>query len=203
MELIQKFISNFPEIFPGYHMYAPWDIIQNLSEILLEIIDTLGKEYEIKDQIAIHRSAIIEQGVILKPPVIVGENAFIGAHAYLRNGVFLGKSSSVGPACEVKSTIIFQESALAHFNFVGDSIIGNHVNMEAGVILANHYNERNDKRIFVNVFGSLMETNTNKFGSLVGDGTKIGANAVLSPGTILLPGSIVKRLELINQNPEI
>ena len=38
-----------------------------------------------------------------------------------------------------------------------------------------------------------------KFGALIGDGTRIGANAVLSPGTILAPNSIVKRLELVEQ----
>ncbi|MBO5563850.1 MAG: hypothetical protein J5939_09090 [Bacteroidales bacterium] len=41
-----------------------------------------------------------------------------------------------------------------------------------------------------------------KFGSLVGDGCRIGANAVLSPGTILPPKTIVKRLQLIEQDPQ-
>ena len=36
----------------------------------------------------------------------------------------------------------------AHFNFVGDSIIGNDVNIEAGAILCNHYNERELLSIF-------------------------------------------------------
>jgi hypothetical protein len=40
-----------------------------------------------------------------------------------------------------------------------------------------------------------------KFGALVGDHSKIGANAVLSPGSILKPESVVKRLELIEQCP--
>ncbi|MDZ7614087.1 MAG: hypothetical protein U5K51_10655 [Flavobacteriaceae bacterium] len=45
----------------------------------------------------------------------------------------------------------------------------------------------------------LIQTNTEKFGSLVGDGCKIGANAVLSPGTILSKNTVVKRLELVDQ----
>ncbi|SDZ08896.1 hypothetical protein SAMN05444397_103381 [Flavobacterium aquidurense] len=44
-----------------------------------------------------------------------------------------------------------------------------------------------------------VETKTDKFGSIVGDNSKIGANAVLSPGTILEKCSIVKQLELIEQ----
>jgi acetyltransferase-like isoleucine patch superfamily enzyme len=34
---------------------------------------------------------------------------------------------------------------------------------------------------------------------LIGDHTKIGANAVLSPGTLLAKKSIVKRLEFVEQ----
>ena len=90
-------------------------------------------------------------------------------------------------------------SALAHFNFVGDSLIGSYVNMEAGSIIANHYNERLDKTIYVMLNKKKMKIEVTKFGALVGDHSKIGANAVLSPGTILLPESVIKRLELIEQ----
>lgn len=40
-----------------------------------------------------------------------------------------------------------------------------------------------------------------KFGSLVGDECRIGANAVLSPGTLLTPKTVVRRLELVEQDP--
>jgi hypothetical protein len=36
----------------------------------------------------------------------------------------------------------------------------------------------------------------------VGDGTRIGANAVTSPGTLLLPRRVVGRLTLVNQVAE-
>jgi bifunctional N-acetylglucosamine-1-phosphate-uridyltransferase/glucosamine-1-phosphate-acetyltransferase GlmU-like protein len=93
------------------------------------------------------------------------------------------------------------ETSVAHFNFIGDSIVGHQVNFEAGSITANHYNERPVKRIFVNYKNNIIDTGIDKFGALVGDGCKIGANAVLSPGTLLLPNSIVKRLALIEQLP--
>ena len=61
------------------------------------------------------------------------------------------------------------------------------------------YNERENKAISVVYQSAIIETGVIKFGALVGDGSKIGANAVLSPGTLLLPNSRVKRLELIEQ----
>ncbi len=47
--------------------------------------------------------------------------------------------------------------------------------------------------------GQLIETGVTKFGALVGDDCKIGANAVLSPGTILAKGTVVGRLQLVDQ----
>jgi UDP-N-acetylglucosamine diphosphorylase / glucose-1-phosphate thymidylyltransferase / UDP-N-acetylgalactosamine diphosphorylase / glucosamine-1-phosphate N-acetyltransferase / galactosamine-1-phosphate N-acetyltransferase len=135
----------------------------------------------------------------MKGPIIIGPGCFIGAHAYLRGGVFLDEGVVIGPGCEVKSSFIFKRSALAHFNFAGDSIIGENVNMEAGSILANHYNERVDKSIRSVVDGKVLLLPVTKFGSLIGDGSRIGANAVLSPGSVLAPGSIIKRLELVEQ----
>jgi carbonic anhydrase/acetyltransferase-like protein (isoleucine patch superfamily) len=38
-----------------------------------------------------------------------------------------------------------------------------------------------------------------KFGAVLGDGCRIGANSVTSPGTLLPPGTIVPRLTLIDQ----
>ncbi len=157
--------------------------------------------YAVHNGVAIHREARIEEHVIIKGPAIIGPGCFIGAHAYLRGGVFLDQKVSVGPGCEIKTSIILSGSALAHFNFVGDSLVGSGVNMEAGSIIANHYNERTDKQITVRLQEQNMPTGVTKFGALVGDDTRIGANAVLSPGTILPVGSIVKRLELVEQVP--
>ena len=61
--------------------------------------------------------------------------------------------SSLYPHPEIKAELIFARSAAAHRNYVGDSIIGQDVNLEAGAVLANHFNERTDKRDFVRVDG--------------------------------------------------
>jgi bifunctional N-acetylglucosamine-1-phosphate-uridyltransferase/glucosamine-1-phosphate-acetyltransferase GlmU-like protein len=107
----------------------------------------------------------------------------------------------VGISCEIKTSVLLEGCAVAHFNFVGDSIIGHNVNIEAGAILANHYNERDDDTVFVHWEGERIPTGLHKFGSLVGDNCRIGANAVLSPGTLLPPQTIVNRLQLIEQDP--
>ncbi|GET28687.1 DapH/DapD/GlmU-related protein [Prolixibacter sp. SD074] len=196
---IEFFIENFKSTILQDINMQPWEVVENLQHILSQHLRKLSADYKIENNIAIHKSATIEKGVVLKGIIIVSENCFIGANAYLRGPIFLSKSVRIGPSSEIKQSIIFDNSAIAHFNYIGNSIIGQNTNFEAGSICANHYNERQEKRIFVKQNNQLIDTKIEKFGSLVGDNSKIGANAVLSPGTILEKNSVVKRLELIEQ----
>ena len=196
---LNDYIMRFNLLFSGSASESPWTLTQSLRKILLERMETLGDDYKITNDIAIHKTASIDSHAILKGPVIISSNCFVGAHVYLRGGVFLDEYVSIGPGCELKTSLLFSHTALGHFNFVGDSLVGSHVNMEAGAVVANHFNERKDKNIFVSVNGKRYPTGVQKFGALIGDQSKIGANAVLSPGTILAPQTIVKRLQLIEQ----
>ncbi|MFP7655197.1 DapH/DapD/GlmU-related protein [Chryseobacterium proteolyticum] len=195
---INDFIDEFFD-FTANNQLFPWEVINHLDDLLAEKFNQLTDEYEISGNIAIHKTATIEQNVIFKDRIIIGENSFVGANAYLRGPVFVGKNSKIGPGCEIKQSIIYNDTAIAHFNYIGNSIIGNRINFEAGSICANHYNERKDKEISVLFNNEIIRTQTYKLGSLVGDDSRIGANAVLSPGTILPKESIVRRLELIEQ----
>ncbi|KQO30087.1 LpxA family transferase [Flavobacterium sp. Leaf82] len=199
MMLIDHFIEDFSKTFSNLSTSEPWNITNDLKRIIEKMILDLGEDYTIEDNIAIHKTATIENNVTIKKPAIIGENCYIGANAYFREGVYLDQSVKIGPGCEIKSSIICSGTAIAHFNYIGNSIIGRNINFEAGSIAANHYNERTNKKISVLYDNQIIETNSDKFGSLVGDNSRIGANAVLSPGTILVKNSIVKRLELIEQ----
>lgn len=199
MIIIEELIAEFPLLFSEQQNWQPWEVAECLKEIIRLKLKTLGDDYEITDEVAIHKTAVIEAGVMLKSPAIIGPGCVVGAHAYFREGVFLNHSVKIGPGCEIKNSMIFSGTAVAHFNYVGNSLIGRNVNFEAGSIAANHYNERVDKQISVLYRGKIIDTGVNKFGSLVGDNSRIGANAVLSPGTILEQNSVVKRLELVEQ----
>jgi UDP-N-acetylglucosamine diphosphorylase / glucose-1-phosphate thymidylyltransferase / UDP-N-acetylgalactosamine diphosphorylase / glucosamine-1-phosphate N-acetyltransferase / galactosamine-1-phosphate N-acetyltransferase len=199
MLVLSDYIRELLSLFPELQTIDAWRMPALVEQTLLKRIQVLSDEYSINGLTAVHRSARVEDHVVFKGPVIVSEGCFIGAHAYIRGGVYVGEQTVIGPGCEVKTTIIMRNSALAHFNFVGDSLIGSGVNMEAGSIIANHFNEREDKTIHAMIDGKKTALPVTKFGAIVGDRCRIGANAVLTPGTLLAASSIVKRLELIEQ----
>lgn len=180
---------------------TPWEICHRADAIIRSWIDNLSGGYRFRDGIAIHETAIVESGAVLKAPCIIGADCFVAAYAYLRGGVWLDKNIIIGPSTEVKSSFLCANSKAAHLSFIGDSIIGENVNIEAGAILANCRNEWKTKEIICFDGAQYIHTRQDKFGSLVGDGSRLGANAVLAPGTILKKGSIIKRLALIDQIP--
>jgi len=198
---IERWGEFFPALVPALLDAAPWNVVADLPQIIGVALDSLGSAYHWHGDIAVHRSATVEAGATLKGPAIIGPGCLVASGAYLRGGVWLLDKCTIGPGAEVKTSLIFPGSALAHFNFVGDSILGSGVNLEAGSIIANHRNELDGDTMRIVVGEQVVETGVTKFGALVGDGARIGANAVVAPGALLARGAIVARLGLIDQRP--
>ncbi|WP_434627472.1 transferase [Pseudomonas sp. Z6-14] len=194
---ISTFITRWPLL--GLMPPTAWLVSQDCENQILALLAGLGAGYRRHGDCAIHESAVVEQGAVLKGPIIIGEGSFVAAGAYLRGGVYLGSNCIVGPSCEMKTSFMLGGSKLAHFNFVGDSLIGEGVNFEAGAIIANYRNELNGADIKIRHGDNVIVTGVKKFGALVGDGCQIGANAVIAPGALLRPNTHVPRLGLIDQ----
>lgn len=176
---------------------APWEITDQSEAIVRRLLGSIDvREFSISDEVAIHASATVERGAVLKGPLILGAGSFVAAGAYLRGGNWIAERCIFGPGTELKSSFVFADTKLAHFNFVGDSILGADVNLEAGSIVCNFRNERTDQEILVRLGQTLQRTGTRKFGAVVGDRCRIGANAVIAPGALLAPGTLVGRASL-------
>jgi NDP-sugar pyrophosphorylase family protein len=179
--------------------FEPWDVCQDLESVLEKLFQSAGSSYDASDGIAVHRTATVHPTAVMSDPIFICAGVTVGPHAVLRGGVYIGEDTHIGGSVEIKQSIIGPRSAVAHLNYVGDSIIGEDVNIEAGAIVANHFNEKlpEDREISVLADGRRIKTGVTKFGALIGDHCRIGANAVTSPGTLLVPGSVVARLELV------
>lgn len=186
--------------FSRWRSALPWDLTAHAAAIVREMLADLdAEEFDISDEVAVHRSATVEEGAVLKGPLILGAQCFVATGAYLRGGNRLAERCVVGPGSEVKASFVFAGTRLAHFNFVGDSMLGADVNLEAGSVICNYRNERNGGPIRVRLGPALHSITTDKFGAVLGDGTRVGANAVIAPGALLAPASVVPRGALLDQ----
>lgn len=156
--------------------------VENIWEVLPKIAEFVVENAHL-NPVLIGSGTIIEEGALIKGPAIIGDNCFIAHGAYIRDGVIIGNDVKVGHSVEIKNSIVLNNSRIAHFNYIGDSIIGNDVNFAGGTITANF--RLDGAKIKIKHDGQEIETGLTKFGAIVGDGSKIGVNVVLNPGTIL------------------
>jgi len=156
----------------------------------------LDQAVYLKDQdIFIGKGTRLEPSVILKGPAVIGENCDIRQGAYIRGNIFAGEGCVVGHATEVKNSILMECCEAAHFNYIGDSIVGRHVNMGAGSRLANLQFRSKDQKLkgFIRPIQLPLEsgelnTGMEKLGAVVGDYAELGCNAVLCPGSLIGKG---------------
>ncbi|MDR2776810.1 MAG: UDP-N-acetylglucosamine diphosphorylase [Puniceicoccales bacterium] len=137
----------------------------------------------------IHESVQLPPVCVIEGPAYIDEGASIRPFAYVRENVIIGKNCLIGNSCELKNSILLHNAQVPHFNYVGDSVLGNFVHLGAGVILANLRLDR--KNITTYHKGERVETGMKKIGAIIGDRSEISCNSVINPGTILPKNSMV------------
>ena len=154
---------------------------QNLGKIEIHIPE--GVFLENPESISIGKGSVIEPGVYIKGPVLIGANCKVLHGAYVRENVILGDGAVVGHSSEVKNSILLPGAHAAHFNYVGDSILGRNSNLGAGVKCANMKFDK--KNVSVEIDQKKIDTGLRKMGLILGDNSQVGCNAVTSPGTLI------------------
>ena len=141
-------------------------------------------------QISIAPGCVIEPGAYIEGPVILGPKTVVRHGAYVRGYVITGNGCVIGHATEVKQSILLDGAQAAHFNYVGDSILGCGANLGAGVKLANYRLDHEPVAFLYQ--GKKIETGLKKFGAIIGDGAQLGCNAVTNPATFFGKGSFCR-----------
>lgn len=159
-----------------------------ITETMVLDEDFIDSEFEI----FLGKGTLLEAGATIKNSTIVESDCEIRQGAYLRGNLFIGHGSVVGHTTEMKNSIFFNHVEAGHFAYIGDSIVGAHVNLGAGTKLSNlQFRSLSQKRdrIFPEtsllISGEKIETGKGKFGAVIGDGSETGCNSVLSPFVFL------------------
>lgn len=178
---------------------TPWETVSQIIPFIQKLFagQKLITNYKDKKDVYIGEGTKIHPTVDIVGPAIIGKNCVINHAAFLREGVILGDNVHIGHAVELKNSIILNDSIIAHLNYVGDSIIGNNVNISGGAILANFRLDKQNISIRM-PDGRKIATGMQKFGAAVGDDTVIGVNSVINPGTFLGKNTVVFPLKSVS-----
>ncbi|MDR1903862.1 MAG: hypothetical protein LBQ88_16460 [Treponema sp.] len=196
---LSLFFEHIPEILKAYFDDGInlWEPLTTIAAMIRDI--TAGGTYrEIKPGVFVGKEVKIESNAILYGPAFIGEGCEIRPGAFIRENVIICKGSVIGNSTEVKNSILFEKVQVPHFNYIGDSIMGNGSHLGAGVILSNY--RLDGKTIDVKLptdKRTKTSTGLTKLGSIIGDNVQIGCNSVINPGTIIEKGIWINPLSNI------
>lgn len=175
----------------------PWEVLPDIAKIIEALKDYLPFEYkEVKKDVFVHESAIINRACEINGPCIIGKGCEIRPGAYIRGNAIIGENCVIGNSTEIKNSILFNGVQVPHYNYVGDSILGYKAHLGAGAVISN---VKSDKSI-VSSFdenGNRVNTGLKKCGGFLGDFAEIGCHSVITPGAIVGRGSNVYPLSLV------
>ena len=171
-----------------------WEALPRIKDYLTEILKpaiqaTVSPQAIVGKNVSIGEGTIVSAGACIEGPAIIGRNCQIRHNAYIRAHVIIGDNCVVGNACELKNALLFNDCQVPHFNYVGDSILGRHAHLGAGVVLSNFKSLPGN--VTVQHGEDKIDTGLRKFGALIGDHTEIGCNSVLNPGSIIGRRSVI------------
>ncbi len=183
----------------------PWDLLRANEQWLASLAGNLidGE---------VHHSAVIEgvlhvgantrilPGVFIEGNVVIGRNCRIGPNCYLRGNTSIGDHCHIGQSVEIKNCLILSKTCVGHLSYVGDSVLGTHVNFGAGTTTSNLRHDGHSHRSSVN--GTLVDTGRRKFGTIVGDYVHTGINTSIYPGRKLWPNTTTRPGEIVARDVE-
>jgi len=135
-----------------------------------------------EELITIEKGARVEAFAQIEGPCYIGKNVHVGHGASIRAHTVLLEGAKVGHGSEVKASIFLPYAKAAHLNYVGDSFLGQRVNLGAGAVLSNVRLDRKEVRLKID--DVLIPTGLKKLGAILADGCQVGCNATLNPGVI-------------------
>ena len=181
VELFDCKVEYIKALFDGCEF--PWEMLPKIKEHIKQLIagDMQGFT-KIKDGVYIGKDVTISPFATIEPPAIIGDGCEIRPGAYIRGNVITGKKCVIGNSTEIKNSILLDNVQIPHYNYVGDSILGNFAHMGAGSICSNL---KSDKKNVV-IHGEVdYETGLRKIGGILADGADVGCGCVLNPGTVI------------------
>jgi NDP-sugar pyrophosphorylase family protein len=203
---------NFPESLKQFSYFfpmddVPWSWLPNIEKALLTYQNFTSKEqknvflkkikalFSPSMAVAIGKNVHIGNNVKLPVTCTIEDNVYIGDNTEIRSGalirknVIIGENCLIGNSCEIKNSLLMDHVQMAHFNYIGDSILGSHVHLAAGAILSNL---RFDQQpVAIKIENEKIPTKLKKLGAILGEYAQVGCNSVLLPGTLMGKNSII------------
>lgn len=167
----------------------PWEMLSKIKEYIVRLTNEGIEGYTlIADGVLVGENVKISPTATIEAPAVLGSGTEVRPGAFLRGNVITGERCVIGNSSELKNCILLEGVQIPHYNYVGDSILGNRAHMGAGSICSNL---KSDGKPVVIHGEEEYVTGLRKIGGILADGADIGCGCVLNPGTVIGRGTSV------------
>ena len=165
----------------------PWQVLPQIKNHIKKLLAEPPAGFTfLKEDVLIGENVKISPTATIEAPAVIGTRTEIRPGAYLRGNVITGENCVIGNSSELKNCVLMEHVQVPHYNYVGDSVLGNGAHMGAGSICSNLKSGGGN----ITVHGEKeYATGMRKFGAILGDGADIGCGCVLNPGTVVGKGT--------------
>lgn len=161
----------------------PWEILPKIKEYVLALTEKGIDGYNlIAPGVLVGENVKIYPTATIEAPAIIGSGSEVRPGAFLRGNVITGEKCVLGNSSEFKNCILLDGVQVPHYNYVGDSILGNHAHTGAGTVCSNL---KTDGKPVVIHGDDDYETGLRKIGAILADGADVGCGCVLNPGAVI------------------
>lgn len=161
----------------------PWDMLSKIKELAKSLVENGMEGYTLlKEGVLVGRDVTIADTATIIGPAVFGHGTEIRPGAYVRGSVITGENCVIGNSTELKNCILLDKVQVPHYNYVGDSVLGNKAHMGAGSICSNL---KSDGKNIVVHGDEKIETGLRKIGGILADGADLGCGCVVNPGTVI------------------
>lgn len=179
----------------------PWHLLDAnkflLNNIKQDIKGKVEENVQIVGDVIIGKNTLVRSGSYIIGPCYIGENSLIGPNAFIRPFTSIGDDCHIGMS-EIKNSLIFSNTSIPHFNYIGDSIICENVNLGAGTKISNLRFDNNNIKMKINE--KLIDSGRRKLGAIIGPNSQTGINSSVMCGKKIGEGSVIGAHTIVNED---
>jgi len=179
----------------------PWDLLEANSQIIETLVPerkgTIEQNVILKGNVFIGEGTIIRGNTYIQGPVYIGENCEIGPFTTIYPSTTVENNTSIGPYTKIKNSVVMEGCRIRSHSAISSSVISSGVSLGSNFIGESSVVSYRFEKFFEGQTSVLV---SRSLGVVIGEYTRMGPSVSMLPGTVVGARCIVDTKACIRQS---